>query len=130
MVATLASYGHLSACLPGLHQLYRKDGVAASTIYWPLGLIRSPGTWWVADQGLPRCTDQSEGQRPAGSGRRVDDLAASPVEQELYIPVMVVQPDDTVTIACKLAACPKQTEVQVCANMCSPYGCFLPSNTL
>ena len=41
------------------------------------------------------------------------DSATSPSQQEHVISVMVVQPDDTVTIACKLAASPKQPQAQV-----------------
>ncbi|CAL5221713.1 g3954 [Coccomyxa viridis] len=58
---------------------------------------------------------QAQGQWPVGPGQRAaaGDSASSSAEQEHVISVMVVQPDDTVTIACQLAASPKQHEAQM-----------------
>jgi hypothetical protein len=42
-----------------------------------------------------------------GSLRRVE-VAATPVQREPYSPVMVVQPDESITIACKLGDSPEQ----------------------
>lgn len=43
-----------------------------------------------------------------GSLRRGEGVAATPVQREPYSPVMVVQPDESITIARKLGDSPEQ----------------------
>ena len=66
--------------------------------------------------GLSCRAEQSAGQRHATTGQGVEGLGATATEQEPEVTVMVVQPDEGVTIARKLAASPKQPEQQVFAQ--------------
>ena len=43
-----------------------------------------------------------------GSLRRVEEVAATPVQREPCSPIMVVQPDESITIACRLGDSPEQ----------------------
>jgi len=55
------------------------------------------------------CTGCVAGERgPASYGRDNEGLAVAPLPREHYSPIMVVHPDETVAMACKLAASPKQ----------------------
>lgn len=77
---------------------------------------QAPSIAAVGKPGALCCTEQPEGRGRAGAGHGAEGLDASPVEQERRVTVMVVQPDDTVTVACSLAGSPKQPEVQVCVH--------------
>ena len=73
------------------------------------------------------CTGCAGERGPASHGRDNESLAVAPLPREYYIPVMVVHPDETIIMACKLAASPKQPKSE---GVCQRSFAWFPSRAV